>query len=197
MKGQRIRRTAQEARETILEVAERQLRKGGPGALRLQDVAAAAKMSHPTVLHHFGSREGLLEAVVERATLTLQRDLVTSLAGVNPEGSALMERVAETLANHGHARVIAWLVLSGYHPIDTPALRMGWDAIARATHAHRTKANRSFEDTRFAIILSCLAIFGQAIAGNEVFRVAGFSDDAATSRRFRKWLSQLLDKHLD
>jgi AcrR family transcriptional regulator len=197
VKRTRIRRSAEDARETILEAAEQLLRETGPAGLRLQEVAAKAGIGHPTVLHHFGSRDGLLEAVVEHATLQLQRDLITSLAGVNPTGVELFERVAQTLATEGQSRIIAWLLLSGYHPIDTPTLRTGWDMIARATHAQRGKQSRSFEDTRFAIILSCLALFAQAIAGKEVFRVAGFPDDEATARKFRAWLSKMLDEHLD
>ena len=35
----------------------------GPAGLRLEAVAKAAGVSHPTILHHFGSREGLIHAL--------------------------------------------------------------------------------------------------------------------------------------
>jgi AcrR family transcriptional regulator len=41
--------------------------------LRLQDIAADVGISHPAVLHHFGSREALVHAVIQRAILSLQK----------------------------------------------------------------------------------------------------------------------------
>src|SRR5262249_22384335 len=165
MKRQRIRRTAADAREAILEVAEQRLRESGPDALRLQDVAAAAGMSHPTVLHHFGSREGLVRAVVDRAGISLQEDLVRALGPGAPDGAAMLERVAEMFVERGHARAIAWILLSGHHdPVSTPTMRAGWQAIAKATHERRDKPDGkapSFEDTQFTILLSWLAMFGE------------------------------------
>ena len=57
----RVRRTAEDARAAILDAAERRLGATGPGGIRLQEVAADVGVSHSTVLHHFGSREGLVE----------------------------------------------------------------------------------------------------------------------------------------
>ena len=53
------RRTADEARAAILDAAERILIETGPGAIRLQHVAELVGVSHPTVLHHFGTRDAL------------------------------------------------------------------------------------------------------------------------------------------
>src|SRR5262249_43278093 len=198
MKRQRIRRTAADARQAILEVAEQRLRDAGPDALRLQDIAAAAGMSHPTVLHHFGSREGLVRAVVERAGIGLQEDLVRALGPEAPDGAAMLERVAQMFVDRGHARVIAWILLSGHDPLSTPALRTGWQAIARATHAHRGKLHGkpSFEDTQFTILLSWLAMFGEALAGRAMLDTAGLPTDAATRRRLRRRLATLLEDRL-
>ena len=65
-KGPRTRRTADEARRLILDAAERQLAEVGPAGLRLQEVAKEVGVSHPTVLHHFGSREELVEYCLRR-----------------------------------------------------------------------------------------------------------------------------------
>ncbi|MBV8480487.1 MAG: TetR/AcrR family transcriptional regulator, partial [Actinobacteria bacterium] len=113
----RKRRTADQARTAILDAAERQLVAQGPSAIRLQEVAAEVGVSHPTVLHHFGSREGLLEAVVARSLGSLHADLLgtmhTSPKGVD-QVTALLERVHTTLAGSGHARAFLWLSLAGY-----------------------------------------------------------------------------------
>src|SRR5580693_5678142 len=107
----RKRRTADEARAAILDAAERRLVASGPTAIRLQEVAADVGVSHPTVLHHFGSREALVEAVVRRALDSLQAQL---LAAVNAAPSSaddvtsLLDAVFDALAVGGHGRTFLW-----------------------------------------------------------------------------------------
>jgi AcrR family transcriptional regulator len=201
----RRRRTADVARREILEAAERRLAQSGPQGLRLQDVAADVGISHPAVLHHFGSREGLVHAVIEQAIVGLQEDLMRSLSetpqGDKPDTPALFERVFETLHDRGYGRLMAWLLLSGYDPFNETA-RANWTRIGEASHAIRTKRFKGrrkplYEDTMFAIVLSALALFGQAIAGQSTLGVAGFGEDPDAPRRFRQWLAALLAKHME
>ena len=174
--------------------------------LRLQDVAADVGISHPAILHHFGSREGLVQAVIERAIVSLQEDLVRSLSetelGERPDSAALFERVFETLSDRGHGRLMAWLLLAGYDPFNETA-RSNWEQIGKVSHALRLKRVKkghrkpAYEDTLFAIVLSALALFAQSIAGRSTFRVAGLETDPAVERRFRRWLAELLSKRMD
>lgn len=55
------------SRELILEVARKEFAERGFAAARLQDIAGAAGLRHPTLLYYFGSKEGLYVAVVEQA----------------------------------------------------------------------------------------------------------------------------------
>src|SRR5438067_904808 len=79
-RAKRIRRTAEEARSLILDAAEKVTRAQGPASLRLQDVAREAGVSHPTILHHFGSREGLMQALNARTMDQLTRDVIDGMA---------------------------------------------------------------------------------------------------------------------
>ena len=63
--ARRVRRTPEEAKRLILETAQALVARTGPQGLRLQDIAAEAGISHPLILHHFGSREGLVRALIE------------------------------------------------------------------------------------------------------------------------------------
>ncbi len=203
----RVRRTADDARAAILDAAEQRLQQVGPAGIRLHDVAADVGVSHPTVLHHFGSREALVQSVIERRIGALERDLLTEMA-VNA-GSAedpvrsMLDCVARTLGPGGHARVLAWLSLSGHQPRKDDGA--GFTAIAKATHElrkNRWKARGEdavpdFEDSYFTVLLAGLAVFGDAIAG-PLFR--GESDPAeseATSARFRAWLATIVTSHLE
>ena len=77
-KLKRIRRTPEEARRVILDAAERRLSELGPEGIRLQEIAADVGISHPTILHHFDSREGLVLALTQRATDQLRADLLAA-----------------------------------------------------------------------------------------------------------------------
>jgi len=195
----RRRRTAEDAREAILAAAERHLIEGGPAALRLADLATEVGVSHPAILHHFGSREGLVKAVVARAVRSLQAELLAALGTGPPAGAGLLDRVHEVLATRGHARLMAWLLLAGYEPFDTDEMRTQWRAIIDATHATRTRVAKGaappLEDTAFMNVLSALAMFGLAIAGPETFQLAGLGRGARVEARFRAWLAQLLAEH--
>lgn len=55
-------RDASETREALLRIAIELIERDGESALRVGDVAAAAGTSVGTLYHHFGDREGLVEA---------------------------------------------------------------------------------------------------------------------------------------
>ena len=60
-----MRRSPEAARENILQSAERLLLERGPQGLKLVEVAQGAGVSHATVLHHFGSIDGVQTALAE------------------------------------------------------------------------------------------------------------------------------------
>src|SRR5687767_8641945 len=81
----RIRRTAEDARTAILDATERRLVEHGPSGIRLQDVAADVGVSHPTILHHFGSRERLVEAVIHRRNQAMNQEVILSLVSARAD----------------------------------------------------------------------------------------------------------------
>jgi AcrR family transcriptional regulator len=174
----------------------------GPAGIRLQEVAAKAGLSHPTVLHHFGSREGLIEAVVARALESLHASLVATVATA-PQGpekvAELFERGFETLKDGGHARAIFWLALAGD---DRAFDQLNLKALAEAVHAvrlgeHAARGYRkapTFEDTYFSVLLPALALLSLSIMEGAD---AGGRNDPCGSTRFRAWLSRLVHGHLE
>ena len=199
----RRRRPAAEAQRAILDAAEQRLLAAGPDALRLQDVAADVGVSHPAILHHFGSREGLMRAVTARALAALEADLIHRLADPSDDvdAAALLERVFETLGNRGQARLVAWLVLTGLGDLPNVAAFRLVRAVAELVHARRVEAGHAsredFEDSLFAIMLAASALIGDAILGAQVRASAGLAQDRNADQRFRRWLAELLVQHLD
>lgn len=191
----RKRRSSDEARASILDAAEAQLREVGPGGIRLQDVAKAVGVSHPTVLHHFGSREGLIAAVVSRVVESIQSGLSDDVqAAPGLEGiHALIDRVALKMKDKDRARTLMWLSLAGFGP-GLGALHV--TPIAEALHEVRRlkragkKRMPPFEDSCFSVVLPALALLSLTVledAGEPGFDVP----------RFRAWLARLVQRHLE
>lgn len=196
----RRRRTAGEARHAILDAAEKRLVESGPAGIRLQEVAEDVGVSHPTVLHHFGSREGLIEAVVVRAMESLGSSLVNAVQE-RPERTdevvAMLEAVSKALVQGGHARAFLWLTLSGY---TSTVEELHVRAVAEAVHEVRKaryKAQKRrvppFEDTYFTVMLPALALLSLSVI--EPSRVKG--QESCGPEQFRAWLAKLIHEHLD
>jgi AcrR family transcriptional regulator len=189
----RRRLSAEEARKRILEAAERELMRVGPEGLRLTDLARELRVSHPAILHHFGSREGLVAAVVQQTMTKLSDDLMAGLRDAK-DRDRLMDMVAEVCSGRGFARLSAWLMLSGRPSAlpakpDFPIRRM-----AEAVHALRERHARdaSYEDTLFVLQLVAIALLGDAIFGAAVRRASAVEATPAAAQEFRRRLARLL-----
>jgi AcrR family transcriptional regulator len=196
----RKRRTAEESRTAILDAAERRLVASGPGGIRLQEVAADVGVSHPTVLHHFGSREGLVEAVVARALDSLHAGLMGAVR-VAPKGpdavAKMLDSVSEALETGGHARAFLWLALAGYEPT---MAQLHVRSLAEAVHEARSAYFRGkkrrpppFEDTYFTMLLPAFALLSLSVTENKGDK----RDDSCGAPRFRAWLARLIHHHLE
>ena len=114
-KKKRVRRTPEDAQANILDAAEAILAKGGgPAALRLQDVAHQAGVSHPTILHHFGSREGLVHAINKRAFEKLTGIATEQMAAARGGDEGLKATFAAY--RDGLAERMIWLMQSKEMP---------------------------------------------------------------------------------
>ena len=206
----RVRRTAEEARRLILDAAEERLATGGPEALRLQDIAADVGISHPAILHHFDSRDGLVLALTLRIVENLRTNLVGALDATNIkdlDASDIIARVFEVLSDRGLARLLAWIMLSG-PAADPNAPRdfgtdQALDDIVSAIHDLRVTASTDLgvpiparEDTIFVVYMAAATAIGEAVVGSNVMVGLGQDDVEAAQGRFRKWFARLIEWHL-
>ena len=84
-----VRTPDQGRRRQLLDKLVEEFARGGIGDRSLRDVAAAVGTSHRMLLHHFGSREELLIAIVEEAELR-QMALVPEIPMDPAEGFTAM-----------------------------------------------------------------------------------------------------------
>src|SRR5262249_21720260 len=113
-RGENRRRDLALTRGAILDAAEKRLIQGGPEAIRLEKIAADAGVSHPAILHHFGSREGLVEAMVANGLKRLQEQILEGWPSAkDPDVEGTFERFYEIASRRGIARMLAGLILMG------------------------------------------------------------------------------------
>jgi TetR/AcrR family transcriptional regulator, repressor for neighboring sulfatase len=194
----RLRRTPEEARRLILEAAQGLIASTGPEGLRLQDIAAAAGISHSLILHHFGSREGLVRALTRQAVAELRDKLVAAMEATEYSLEQQLDRVFDAFRD-GLAQRLVWLAT-----VDATGGAEGNQMIIRdiadRLHARRiatappgTAIPRGDTDSLVHLVAS--AAFGDALFGAQLHRSAGLPATSETDRCFRLWLAALIRAH--
>jgi AcrR family transcriptional regulator len=191
----RVRRAPHEAKRLILDAAQAAIARTGPEGLRLHDIAAAAGISHPLILHHFGSRAGLVRALTREAIAELKDKLVVAMTERDYSIEEQLDRVYDAFRN-GLGQRLAWLATVDPDG-DPSASTMVQREIADHLHARRIAAappgaTVAREDSQFLVHLIATAALGDAIYGAQLRRSAGFWDGPETDRRFRAWLAELI-----
>jgi len=194
--AKRIRRTPEEARRVILDAAEAALATHGPAGIRLADVAKAAGVSHPTVLHHFGSRAGLLVALNRRTLEELRAVLVQSLA---PSAAGAAEAIASTFAawRGGLAQRLLWLMQEG--AVQSPkAVPVFEEMVERLQHLRESLAGPGEAvdpyGSRALVHLITIAAFGDALIGPRLRHAETPDMEAAERQRFENWFADALTR---
>ena len=194
--SKRIRRTPEDARAHILDAAEAILaRGGGPAALRLQDVAHQAGVSHPTILHHFGSREGLVRAINKRGFEKLTDTATEQMASARAGDEGLKATFAAY--REGLAQRTIWLMQSKEPP--PPERPEMFEKVVESFHQLRKRFAQAgvepdLADTRAVIHLTSLVAFGDALMGPRL-RNAG-AREVEEREAFERWFGGLLDLYL-
>ncbi len=166
--AKRVRREAGAARDHILQAAEALLAEQGPLALKLTEIAAAARVANATVLHHFGSIDALHAALMERMIDQLVADI---LASTDPNDDAIgppeaaIQALFDVFERRGAARLAAWLELTG----EVRRLTHVRDAIRRVVTkrvARGGPAKPVIEDMVLASVLLAMGagLFGRSLA---------------------------------
>jgi AcrR family transcriptional regulator len=86
--------TDNEPRAALLQAVIESIARHGLGARSLRDLAADAGTSHRMLIHHFGSREGLLVAIVSEVEAQ-QREMLRSLPADETAIATMWKRLAE------------------------------------------------------------------------------------------------------
>lgn len=199
----RRRLSAELARTRILEAAEKRLIEGGPEAVRVQSLARDLGITDAAIHHHFGSREGLLEALLHFGGRRL-RDAVGAAIAASPEGEievrALIDGLLPVLEGSGYSWLALWLWASGWRDKGSGLFDGVADAIDRRRRRHARAADASAprrEESRFLAAWLALTLMAEPLLGRPARRSVSLGGDAATTQRFRAWLATALERLLE
>lgn len=194
----RIRRSPEEARKTILEAAEYQLRTKGPKAFRLADVASRAGMHQSNLLHHFGSRDALLRMVAsstfERAVRHARHAFGEARFASREDRVEALARVFDTIQQEGTG-LYAWAILSGrLEETNAPDL----NPLIRAMRDWRRAMfgdaldGQTEEELRQLLMLTAIVWLGEPVAGRVFGQVLELGDGDEAAKRFRRLLAGIM-----
>lgn len=197
MTKKRTRLPAEQAKKLILEAAERHLAAHGPDGIRLKDLASELGISHPAILHHFGSRDGLVRAVVSKASSDFEREMIAIISQDTDEEdrtAIAINGLFELLSDRKFARTSAWLQLSGTeedeHTEHGQQLRRFADVV-HALRLEKCDVKPTYQDTLFTIAMTSFAIFGASIAPDSV------AEAGVDRKQFREWFTKLVLRQLE
>lgn len=183
----RLRRTPDEAKALIMDVAAERLRRLGLDGLNISGVAEAAGISHATVIHHFGSTGAMREALLRKMTADLLSDVMEALQ-YQQSPDKVLGRLFGTLSRDGHGKLLAWLALDSQ--------LAGFDATTSTGDLFKNiiesiaseGGNRT--DAKYQVYLVAIAALGLGICGEVLAKLVGLSEKEAG--QFPSWLAEHL-----
>lgn len=182
----------QEARDAILTAAEKIIVDVGPAGLRISAVAKQAHMAHPNIIHHFGSREGLLQALAEkigvRATDRITDAIALALAAKDEDRIHAMKHVLDMAYPGDEGKAAVWMHLSGAES----SLKQNMQRIVELAHQLRKTVIKDVDlaHTNRLVMLVTLALVGEVVSGEGIKDALGFERN--NPAHFRQWLAEIL-----
>jgi AcrR family transcriptional regulator len=196
--SKRQRRSPEDARRSILEAAEELLLGGGPRAVTVRAVAKHVGLTDMGVNHHFGSREGLLEALLEQTAARLRTEIAALTSTWIREGARLgpLIELLSSFYKAGHTQLAVALHEAGWRNRG-PALL---EPVVSALHAERLRRlgpRTDVEETRLAVAAMHQALALDPAFGAEFRRSAGIRGrTAADPKMQREWWIETLSQRL-
>lgn len=200
--SKRRRRTVDDAKREILDVAAQLLERDGPDAVRVQVVAREMGVSDAAVHYHFGNREALMEALLRDVGRRMKRefhDVIDRWDAERSDVHALVSLLDDSYRRRGYGRLAAWMRLTGWRSKGSGMFRPHAEAIhaARIERAHQLGTPPpSLDDSLHLVVLLNLVTWADALVGGEWRRSVGLPATADTAARFREWFAAVAEEHL-
>lgn len=199
MSSSRKRRRPEETKALILDAAEELLIAAGPRAIEVRAVAERVGITDAGVNHHFGSREGLLEALLRHSSDRIRaavEDATQEWVAAGAQLPELVDRIAAVYAD-GYGELAMALHGAGWRDNSGGIL----EPVVDVLHAARRKAGGrrpARDDTRLAVAALHQALATEPVYGADFRRTAGIKEpDVSRRHRQLRWWTKTLSTVLD
>lgn len=181
----------------VLEVASASFAERGVAGTSLDELARRLGVTKQTILYHFKSKDGLIEAVVNDAAAALYGELAAALEASEPGWDRIEASVRAVFALAVRRPELLGLLreVSRLGPPHTDALALGLaPLIERSVSALRqgmAGGHLQRSDPRLVLALAYALITG-AVTDTEVLRVLGMELDLRVAARLRRTVLDFL-----
>lgn len=181
-------------RTAILDAAQKRLARLGADGLRLQDIARDVGVSHPTILHHFGSRDGLIVAMVEHIGEAFVSEIIRRIPiGPTPLPNEVSKvgLVYDLLADKGFGALLGWAFRQ--RPADIAHVTKNlFDMAFESMVQHKAEVDGTPPDDdwqkqlAYSMRLVLMAAAGETLIGKPISFARGNYDE------FQVWIGEVL-----
>ncbi|MBA3459822.1 MAG: TetR/AcrR family transcriptional regulator [Deltaproteobacteria bacterium] len=198
----RRRRAPEEARQELLDAADRVFVEFQPDQVGLKDIGREAGVSHALITHYFGTYAGLIEAALERRIRKLREHILERIQhpGALQRPSELLGILFDALADPVHLRLMRWL-LASERP--SAAFAFGLQAQGLQLISRRVAAALSPSPTldmidkiELTLLTAVSAAYGYAMAKYALVGALGREASGALDNQVRDTLAAMVQSHL-
>lgn len=154
----------EQTRRAILQAAERCFAARGPAGASTREIAAAAGVTQPLILHYFGSKEALFQEVVDRAVHRLQSAQAQALSEETDPLDFVVLGLAGLVRETGRdpllLRLASWARLQGVGVFTAGAGRLWGEVAARFEQARARGIVREDVDLPATLVVLDAAVKG-------------------------------------
>jgi AcrR family transcriptional regulator len=181
-------------RQAILDAAQKRLARLGADGLRLQDIARDVGVSHPTILHHFGSRDGLIVAMVQHIGEAFVSEIIRRIplgTAPIPNDVSKVGLAYDLLADKGFGGLIGWAFRqrpADIAPVTENLFNMAFESMVQ----HKAELDGAPPDEAwqtqlaYSIRLTLMAAAGETLIGKPIgFARGNYAD-------FQVWIGNVI-----
>ena len=199
----RRRRTPEQAREEILDAAERVFARARPDEVGLLRVARAAGISHALITHYFGTYAGLVAETLGRRVRRLRERILGELhqVGSMHRPGELLGMLFAALEDPVHLRLVQWRVANGMQSgalaLEDRGIALVAQEIAAALDPRPEHGGaKTLETIQLALVAVVAAAFGYAMMKAPLAAAIGRTADVGLSQHLPRTITQMLASYL-
>ena len=198
----RRRRDPEEAKALILDATIEEISRAGVQGLRIKEVASRAGLSHPLLMHYFGTKADLLDAAIERELGRTGTELVgllqDAIARSQESGEKRFLRPHDLMrvvrpAFQRNARLFGWLLLEGrFSEVAAPQVRRVAEVLHQLQLTDRPWT--TFEHALHGLTMGAAALIVDALDPDLIsISRRGERGDETASDEYLEWVSDVIE----